>query len=661
MIFFALFPILTVLFSFVFFHREPEKDFRETILKVSVGACLLLVAITELFSFFSLISFPAIYFFWIITTLFSGKLVYQNRSKIIFPNSLRNMKPWETGLLVLVLFVLFFIGLLAFDCPPNNFDAMTYRLSRVEHWIQNNTLAHYPTRNIRQLYSNPLTEMITLHFRILTDSDYFSNAIQWFSMIGILLGTALIAAKLKINKQGQWLSVIFCLTIPMVLLQGSASQNDLVVAFFMICFTSGMLSWIENDQREDCVFMGFSLGLAILAKGTAYMFGLPFFILILVWGFSRHRQAFLPTLFLIAVVTALPITGHYSRNFVFCGVPMGHQEGLRKEFKLHNTLSNILKVIAANLATPLPSLNNHIKEGVIYLHRISGLNFSSTEAHYEGRPFSVDSMPFHEECAGQPLHMTAIFLSLIFIFARRIPIWEKTSKTDEQVISQESILKLYGLSLLAGGIIYCTLTLWQPWLTRLTMPLLVLAAPLVGFAFSFLHRYILVAIVVVAFIQALPVIFLNSRKPILNRNMVKTAFPFLLRHSFQQNSIFELSRMENLFNFTSLLPACRKVQRQVQTGGHTQIGLLTKDDFPEYYFWVLFQELGMPFRMEQILRATPDMPTIFPAGVFLPTFIISEIDLGDSIKFGISVYPRNPGDFKPMFIYEIPVQPVSTP
>ena len=51
-------------------------------------------------------------------------------------------------------------GLTAIVAPPNTYDSMTYHLPRVMHWIQNQSVAHYPTHIPRQLHFPPGAEFI---------------------------------------------------------------------------------------------------------------------------------------------------------------------------------------------------------------------------------------------------------------------------------------------------------------------------------------------------------------------------------------------------------------------------------------------------------------------------------------------------------------------
>lgn len=96
---------------------------------------------------------------------------------------------------------------------------MTYHMSRVVHWIQNRSIAHYPTHITRQLHQSPWTEYAILHFQILSGSDRFANLIQWFSMVGATLGVSLIAKQMGADLRGQFFAAVFSITIPMGILQ----------------------------------------------------------------------------------------------------------------------------------------------------------------------------------------------------------------------------------------------------------------------------------------------------------------------------------------------------------------------------------------------------------------------------------------------------------
>ena len=67
--------------------------------------------------------------------------------------------------------------------PPNNWDSMTYHMSRVEYWIQNKGIHFFTTNNPRQNVLAPFSEFFILHFQILSGSDIFANLVQWISLI----------------------------------------------------------------------------------------------------------------------------------------------------------------------------------------------------------------------------------------------------------------------------------------------------------------------------------------------------------------------------------------------------------------------------------------------------------------------------------------------
>ncbi len=90
------------------------------------------------------------------------------------------------------------IALIAWIAPPNSYDSMTYHMPRVMHWIQDRSVAYYPTNMLAQLFLTPGGEFFILHFQVLAGSDRLANLVQWFSMVGSAVGVSLIA-------RGAWL------------------------------------------------------------------------------------------------------------------------------------------------------------------------------------------------------------------------------------------------------------------------------------------------------------------------------------------------------------------------------------------------------------------------------------------------------------------------
>ena len=54
-----------------------------------------------------------------------------------------------------VVAVVVIAGVTAIVAPPNTYDSMTYHLPRVMHWIQHQSVGHYPTHIPRQLHFPP--------------------------------------------------------------------------------------------------------------------------------------------------------------------------------------------------------------------------------------------------------------------------------------------------------------------------------------------------------------------------------------------------------------------------------------------------------------------------------------------------------------------------
>ncbi|HSO12589.1 MAG TPA: hypothetical protein VLT51_09455, partial [Anaerolineales bacterium] len=121
--------------------------------------------ITEMLGAFRAITFIGLAITWGIaglsTILMLARISGGNFIRVIFTD-LQDMRGYllslPRGLLAVLLCILvgmLILGVTAFVAAPNTWDSMTYHLSRVMHWEQNQSLAFYPTSISRQLYLGP--------------------------------------------------------------------------------------------------------------------------------------------------------------------------------------------------------------------------------------------------------------------------------------------------------------------------------------------------------------------------------------------------------------------------------------------------------------------------------------------------------------------------
>ena len=168
----------------------------------------------------------------------------------------------------LILGALFVVAYLA---PANTSDSLQYHMTRVVHWAQNQSIRHYATSFNPQIYNPIWAEEVILHFRQLWGNDRLANLVQWFSMAGSLIGVSFLARLLGANRKGQMAAAAFALSLPMGLLQATSTQNDYVVAFWLICLLSlTALSTVRPLTKLELLSTSLVLGLGLLTKGTFY-------------------------------------------------------------------------------------------------------------------------------------------------------------------------------------------------------------------------------------------------------------------------------------------------------------------------------------------------------------------------------------------------------
>jgi hypothetical protein len=568
----SIIPLLT--FILFFYCYEGFRTFdsrREVFLASAVSWGISVWIITETLSFFRILNQYTVGVCWLgifiaTISIFYRKSRLQRNDR--HERKVDASKPWlrielfSTLILISVVLIL----LPALFSAPNTWDAMTYHLSRIMHWQQNQTLAHYPTHIIRQLYINPWAEYAILQFQLLNQNDAFANLIQWFSLLGSLVGVSAIAKLFGASSRGQVFASLATVSIPMAILQGSSTQNDIVVTFWLISFVYFVVKRFVVSENNWLLPTGASLGLAVLTKATAYIFAFPYVIWLLI-QFMKDRQAakLVRQISIVALLALLINFGHYARNYQVFGNPLGpeNQKLLNIEYSVGSLISNSVRNLSLHLGTTT-KINIALKKAIIDTHEFLQIDVNNPETTYPNTRFEVFGPTMQEDIAGNFIHL------LVGAIVSSTYLVDFSHGRDRE----NWLLKPYLICLLFGFLLFCLLLKWQPWHSRLHLPLFVLVTPVIGRFMEDLETKKLANLVMIfIWFGSLPWLFNNYRRPLWGAQSV------LLTNSVEQTF---RPRPEARESYEDLIEF-------MLTQKCTQVGLVTGGDSWEYPLWTLLK------------------------------------------------------------------------
>ena len=476
--------ILPAWFAALLIFRRSFSDWREAALAASVVWGVVVVVMTEGLSLFHALAFVPLLVSWVLASCASLAIFILLWPQMEFSRGtlakLFGQAASPSGLLVFGMCLIFLATLVvALAAPPNTWDSMTYHMARVANWVDHRSVRDYPTHIIRQLYLGPWAEFAITHLQILSGGDRLANCVQYLAMLGSVLGVSLVAKKLGAASSAQLFASVFCATIPMGILQASSTQTDYVTAFWFVVFLNFVISLFDSHSpctRSQAVLAGASLGLASLTKMTAVLIAAPF-ILWLGFVLIRRRQVRAATLLLgILAAAALAINaGHILRNERAFGWALGPRaETAIYANEIHTPralASNVIRNLAVHLGTPLGTegiLGEGILATVMRMQDWTGLDVNDRRTTFLDTRFGY-SLSLNEDYAGNPLHL--IFAGFAVVAALL-------------GFRQNRRAGIYSVCLLVAFLLFCGYLKWQPWISRLQLPMFVAAAPLFGLFLS---------------------------------------------------------------------------------------------------------------------------------------------------------------------------------
>jgi len=605
--------VIFLIFSFLFLQinlslSTPGIDGNPNLRRRFIYATLIfgtvIVLSTEILSFFSLFRFSSLIVIWVIILL--GLIYWTLKSiragkRLILPKV--HFEKYQIFTIVIATFIIVTLGVIAWIAPSSNYDSMTYHMSRVMHWMENGNVAPYPTNISRQIWQNPFAEYVIAQLLILSKSDRLANFVQFFSMLGSCVGVSLIAKELGSNTKGQLTASILALTIPMGILQSTTTQNDYVFTYWMVCFAFFTIRFINDHSITNSLWLGISLGLAMLTKALAYPYASPIVLFLAVFIlYKLKRQAFKIILVIVSIVVVLNAS-FIGRNYVATGSFIGTSRNSKyanEIITLPVIASNIIRNSGLHTWTPFKSINDGILSSIVFIHdRILHIAVDDPRTTYLGSVYTVAKNPMNEDFAGNPFHLVLTIISLIIFVGMRS-------------LRKLRLLVWYVSLLSLAFIVFSGYLKWQPFNSRLELAFFLLWTPFIATVISKVNSKILNRFLPLAFLMlAIPWVLVNSAKPIIPH----------------PQSIFALERSDMLFfDRPDLLQPYNDAISFIKSVDSYSTGILLDSDDWEYPLWAIanyYHPSDHSYRFQHIiLNDDIDTQVVYS----IPEFIISSKD-----------------------------------
>jgi hypothetical protein len=603
---------------------------RTAFLQTIVLMGVMIVAQSELLSLFSALTQLWVAALWglaLIVSLGFGwrfGLLVEGWKEVI--HRLRSLSKLEVlfGSALGAIFLL--LSVVAYLSPPNNLDSLGYHMSRVVHWAQDRSIAHYAVAYQVQLLNPIMAEITILNLRLLWGSDQLSNFVQWFSMVGSLIGVSLLAGVLGVGRKGQLAAVAFAASVPMGVLQATSTQNDYVTTLWLICLAVFVVQAIKQEPGVVELFcIAAPLGLGLLTKGTYYPYAVPLGIWLIVhWLRQRQLLAFLKRGALIVAVVVLLNLGFWARNTITFGGPLGPEKWVSGQTSgdigVFALAARLVENTVLNFTPPDKATTRQILAAVRFLF-----------AHfYPGiKSFNLIWGWNHEDMAGNPVHLILMAVSLVVLV-----LLKRAGRVEDRNILW------YGLTVLATFFTLALVVHYDQYGTRFQLPFVVSWGPVFGFVLAKLgERRLATTAAFLLLLAALPWVFFNRSRPLIgitNQPEMFSIRPIGFTGTTNIGSILITPPTTILFaNRLGLLGPYIHMIRAIEASGCTQVGLRIDSHDIEYQFWWM---LGAPqngTRIEAI--SYPDILTRYADPAFKPCAIICTTCEGRNRLHGLNL------------------------
>jgi hypothetical protein len=161
------------------------------------------------------------------------------------------------------------IALHALFVPVRHVDSVIYHLPRIGFYLQQGSLDAFPTPDLRQTALPVDAEILVLWQTVLSGRLLGAPLAQVLCWLGTSLAVFRLARDLGADLRGAAFAGLAFASLPVVVLETTTVQNDLVMAFFVACALVFARSGVAQGRAGHLAVAGAAFGLALGTKAVA--------------------------------------------------------------------------------------------------------------------------------------------------------------------------------------------------------------------------------------------------------------------------------------------------------------------------------------------------------------------------------------------------------
>jgi 4-amino-4-deoxy-L-arabinose transferase-like glycosyltransferase len=390
---------------------------------------------------------------------------------------LSGLCPLDRYLVVASLVCAALVVLVALLAAPTTWDSMTYHLARVAAWLQLGGVSHYATSSLPQLFQPPGAELAIAQLQAIVGGDRLASCVQALAYLCSIGAASLIAKRLGGGRRAQLLAAFLLASSPMAIMQGSSTQNDLLLGLWLMVATVLALTVLEDDRLAvpRGLVASTAVALALLTKGTAWIF-LPPILLLLAFALIRRvgpaRFAAI-ALFGFGIVFLLNASSWLENHQTFGQYAYSDDGNFDYSTDRHGPstlVSNLVRNSAIYIGTPSRDVNERLTDATSGALGALGIDADDPASTFPGLAFKIPRAGPDES------HGPSVLLFVLGLWALALALFAGGFRTRARLA--------LALVVLADVLLFALLIKWQTWHSRLHLPVVLLAIPLIAVALA---------------------------------------------------------------------------------------------------------------------------------------------------------------------------------